>query len=359
MGESCPVLVSVVVPVYNTNPADLSKCMESLSREHDSRLEIIAVDDGSDERTARLLDDVAAGCRNTVRVIHQANGGQSAARNRGVTEASGEYIEFVDSDDYVDWDAQRRVLNVLERRKPDIMEINVTEVTAAGDVIHGGRGGDGGYREVSKEDLLIECSAMWRQLVRRDLILSSGLMMYEGIHIGEDLASIACWLLLAGTTARLDADLYHFVHHDSSVTHAPHPEMIMDTAQALDHIISVAKGRGLYERYRDEIEYLAIKHVLFAGTVRALDWQGVRSPAIAELSEYMRRTFPRWRSNRYYAAIASHQLKYRLVLGGHHRWYLAVHRVNHRLRDARDRISSALRGHTGCGRDAARTFGNE
>ena len=155
MTESIRPLVSVVVPVYNTKPDDLRSCFASLSQAKDARLEIIAVDDGSRAETAHLLDDIAAECSNTVHVIHKTNGGQSSARNRGIAEARGEYIEFVDSDDYVDWDAQQRVLETLTSHKPDILQINVVGMTEAGVYFWPPKHGDGEYREIDKLDRCI------------------------------------------------------------------------------------------------------------------------------------------------------------------------------------------------------------
>lgn len=339
--ETPAPLVSVVIPVYNTRPDDLRKCFASLSREHDERLEIIAVDDGSKPQTAELLDRMAAECINTVRVIHKTNGGQSSARNHGIDEARGEYIEFVDSDDYVDWDAQLRVLDALAEHKPDIMQINVVGMTEEGVYFWPPKHGDGGYRDADKRKVMMECAAMWAQLVRRELFVTSGIRLCEGIHIGEDFASILSLSVAAKSAAVLDVDLYYFIDHDSSITHVPHPEMLLDIAKAMDFVREHA-GDGL-ERYHDEIEYQAIKQVRYAGIVRALDWEGSRSAAIPQLIAYMEAHFPAWRDNPYYQREAAHQLKYRLLIGGHYTLYSMLHQGLHMLTWVRSALRKGLR----------------
>lgn len=332
MTESIRPLVSVVVPVYNTKPDDLRSCFASLSQAKDARLEIIAVDDGSRAETAHLLDDIAAECSNTVHVIHKTNGGQSSARNRGIAEARGEYIEFVDSDDYVDWDAQQRVLETLTSHKPDILQINVVGMTEAGVYFWPPKHGDGEYREIDKREIMTECAAMWAQLVKRELFETSGIVLCEGIHIGEDFASILSLATVARSTAVLDVDLYYFIDHDSSITHIPHPQMLLDITHAMDFVLEHV-GDDL-EKYHNEIEYQAIKQVRYAGVVRALDWEGIHSKVIPQLIEYMETHFPSWQRNPYYCQEAANQLKYRLLIGGHYRLYILLHQGLHALRNS-------------------------
>ena len=101
MGTDKP-LISVVVPVYKTE-AYLRQCVDSLLIQTYSHLEIILVDDGSPDGSGAVCDQYA---RRDARicVIHQKNGGVSAARNAGVQVATGQYIAFVDSDDWVEPD---------------------------------------------------------------------------------------------------------------------------------------------------------------------------------------------------------------------------------------------------------------
>ena len=94
--------ISVIIPAYNAE-RDLQRAVESVCAQTypSSLLEIIIVDDGSTDGTGRIADELAA-AHNHIRVIHQPNGGLSAARNAGILQSTGEYIGFVDSDDYID-----------------------------------------------------------------------------------------------------------------------------------------------------------------------------------------------------------------------------------------------------------------
>lgn len=92
-------LISIIIPVYNTEKY-LSKCVESVTTQTYQNLEIILVDDGSKEPAARLCDEIA-NSDSRIRVIHKKNGGLSSARNAGIDSALGDFITFLDSDDYV------------------------------------------------------------------------------------------------------------------------------------------------------------------------------------------------------------------------------------------------------------------
>ncbi len=94
-------LISVIVPVYNIMEY-LPRCVASLQAQTYSNLEILLVDDGSTDGTGKLCDELAEGDER-IRVFHKENGGSSSARNLGIANARGEYLGFVDSDDYVEY----------------------------------------------------------------------------------------------------------------------------------------------------------------------------------------------------------------------------------------------------------------
>lgn len=111
-------LISVVLPVYNVQKY-LKKCTESIIKQTHEELEIICVDDGSTDGSGKLLDDIAA-TDARFRVIHQANAGTMQVRSRAIAEAKGEYIAFIDSDDYVASDMLQKLLKAIETNGADI-----------------------------------------------------------------------------------------------------------------------------------------------------------------------------------------------------------------------------------------------
>lgn len=106
-------LISVILPVYNVEKY-LKQCVESIQAQTYSNLEIILVDDGSTDNSGKICDELANKDAR-IRVIHKVNGGTAVARNAGVDAANGEYVGFVDSDDYIYPDMYRRLYESIKK----------------------------------------------------------------------------------------------------------------------------------------------------------------------------------------------------------------------------------------------------
>ena len=116
-------LISVIVPVYKVEQY-LQKCVDSLINQTYKNLEIILVDDGSPDTCPQICDDYAKK-DNRIKVVHKENGGLSDARNAGMEVATGEYVSFIDSDDYVALDFFETLLSVIKAENSDIVECDL------------------------------------------------------------------------------------------------------------------------------------------------------------------------------------------------------------------------------------------
>ena len=115
------IKVSVILPVYNTEKY-LPECLDSIINQSLRDIEIICVDDGSTDSSLQILKEYAEKDKR-ISVIHKNNGGQGSARNVGLNHAKGEYITFVDSDDYITEDMIYYLLKFLEDNKLDVAMI--------------------------------------------------------------------------------------------------------------------------------------------------------------------------------------------------------------------------------------------
>lgn len=123
-------LISVIVPVYNVKEY-LPRCVASICAQTYRNLEIILVDDGSTDGTGRLCEELAA-TDERILVFHKENGGSSSARNLGIERARGNYLGFVDSDDFIEPDMYERLLRVLTEHNAPIAQIGRDEIDADG-----------------------------------------------------------------------------------------------------------------------------------------------------------------------------------------------------------------------------------
>lgn len=119
------LLVSVIVPIYNVEKY-LARCVDSIINQTYKNLEIILVDDGSPDNCPKMCDDYAKK-DSRIKVVHKKNGGLSDARNAGMAVATGEYISFIDSDDYISEDFFETLLNTMLKENSDIAECSVVK----------------------------------------------------------------------------------------------------------------------------------------------------------------------------------------------------------------------------------------
>ncbi|MBQ1820238.1 MAG: glycosyltransferase [Clostridia bacterium] len=223
--ERAKAKVSVIVPVYNT-AAFLPACAESLSGQTHADLELIFVDDGSTDGSGALLDAYAAD-DSRIRVIHQRNGGVSAARNAGIEAATGAYIGFVDSDDFVEPVYCEALLSAFSEH-PEI------GVSICNRFIHGhpnGRetGGAAGAGRVLAPDEAIRYMVsigksfegyLWNKLFKAELFheMQNGKPRFrldESLAICEDLL-LCTEIFASGQSAYYNGTpLYHYNYRES------------------------------------------------------------------------------------------------------------------------------------------------
>ncbi len=212
-------LISVIVPVYKVEQF-LPRCVDSLLHQTYTNLEIILVDDGSPDRCGEICEKYARE-DSRIRVIHKSNGGLSSARNAGIDIAIGEFITFVDSDDWVDTDCYEKLLALAHKYR-------VAFVCAGRYDVDGATGLEtiGLCPEVeeviSGEEMVSRIfhwhnldSAAWDKLYARSLFDD---IRYPENVIVEDLPVTYRLALRAGQCALGSFPFYHYYHRPGSIT---------------------------------------------------------------------------------------------------------------------------------------------
>lgn len=123
-------LISVIVPIYNIMDC-LPRCVESICKQTYTNLEIILVDDGSNDGTEKLVDELAEKDER-IRVFHKKNGGSSSARNLGIREAKGSYLGFVDSDDFIEPQMYEKLMDCIREKKVPMAQTSRDEIDEQG-----------------------------------------------------------------------------------------------------------------------------------------------------------------------------------------------------------------------------------
>lgn len=216
--------LSIIVPVYNVE-AFLSKCVDSLLAQDlpEDDFEIILVDDGSTDSSGALCDTLAAEHGN-IRVIHQQNRGLSGARNAGIPGASGDYVMFVDSDDFLCPNVLGTLVGLMESKALDILRFNYQNVNMDGAVFEPNK-----YvkpfvdysDEVCDGEMFLNerlgyaCYA-WQFLVKASILRQEGNGFKEGIYF-EDVEWTPRILLQARRVASTDTLVYNYLFRTGSI----------------------------------------------------------------------------------------------------------------------------------------------
>lgn len=211
--------ISVIVPVYKVEPY-LRKCLDSIVNQSCRNLEIILVDDGSPDNCGAICDEYASKDERII-VIHQENKGLSEARNAGLLVATGDYIGYVDSDDYIDSDMYEHLLHIAKKYDADISQCGVVfeEADKSWDeycppkAFHVETTENGMPQKAQK---WLSCT-VWNKLYKASTVKG---IVYDWVHCyGEDLAYNMMALGKAKTVAFSSLAKYHYIQRTGSICH--------------------------------------------------------------------------------------------------------------------------------------------
>lgn len=178
-------VISVIMPVYNV--ADyLPQAVESILSQDYDKLEVILIDDGSKDDSGAVCDHYAARDAR-VRVIHQENGGAAAAKNAGLRIASGEYLSFVDSDDFLEPNVYEYMVNLLKQEQADMIQFafrNIYRSRTEAFILHPGRTEVDTVSYLKRFPSDWTCALLWNKLYRRELF--DGIFFEEGHRIDDE-----------------------------------------------------------------------------------------------------------------------------------------------------------------------------
>ena len=229
--------ISVIVPVYNV-AAYLPQCLDSILGQDHEALEVILIDDGSRDASGAICDQYAAR-DSRIRVIHQKNGGAAAAKNAGLRMATGEYLSFVDSDDYLEPKVYGYMLEVLKSENADAAQFAFRDVyrqRSEDQVFCSGRSAVDGKAYLLRFPTDWTCALLWNKLYRRALF--DGIFFEEGHKIDDEYFTYQ-GIMNAGKVVSDDRIIYNYRRRASSVMLSPESQ----SQVVLDRIDAVVKRR--------------------------------------------------------------------------------------------------------------------
>ena len=280
--------VSVIVPVYNTEKY-LRKCLDSLVNQDFSDYEIVIVNDGSTDNSESIIKEYVSKY-DFIKSFTKENGGLSSARNYGIDKASGNYLAFVDSDDYVESNYLKELYESITKNKSDIAVCEFSYVYSDGNVIRSYSNLN--YTDDSLKKYLLTPPMAPIRLFKKELF--EKIKFKEGIYY-EDLELCPKLIKFAKKVSFVDLSLYNYLMRNSSIMHQKEfNKKLYDIYTVLD-----SNYDYLYKDYPMEIEYMFIIHLLRTATLRFLDYKEGRRE-ISKIVKIMKERFPNWKKNEYF-----------------------------------------------------------
>lgn len=251
--------ISIIVPVYNVG-LYLERCLCACVHQTLSDIEVIIVNDASTDESVEIINKYQNERPDLVKVIsNRENGGPGKARNQGIHAASGEYLCFIDADDYVDYDMCELMYSQCKKDSLDILYCER-------DIIDGEkRRFYGIYNswDFRQKEVLSNFHSACHMIIKREFVVDKQMYFPEGI-LHEDTSITPIWYLCAGKVGYLEKPYYHQVMRSSSITHNIGFSSAIDMIKACEILVINAERLGVYQQYKSALDCYVLKRMFGA-----------------------------------------------------------------------------------------------
>ena len=299
--------ISVIVPVYGVEKY-ISKCLNSLVNQTLNDIEIIVVNDGTKDNSQKIIDEYVKKYPDKVKSFIKENGGQGSARNYGLKQANGEYIGYVDSDDYVELDMYEKLYNKAINNNLDIAicgNYNVSEDYKNKKV-------DLEFikYEDNKINALLGKKAVWNKIYKKSIVEK---LEFRSKVWYEDFDFSIKAICSAKKIGYVNEPLYNYLLREGSTMNNSNVVRNLEILDAFNEIVKDKKYKGYY----DIIEFLAIDHIYISTIVRVINAKAddkVKRETINKLIDYMNTSFPKYKNNKYINTLSKNRkIIYKLI----------------------------------------------
>ena len=292
------MLISVIIPVYNVEKY-LKTCIDSVLTQDFKDYEIILVNDGSTDNSPIICDEYAEKY-DCVSVIHQKNKGLGGARNTGIDAARGEYLLFLDSDDFILPEAFSYLTNIMAGNNPDIVCFGRKNVLENGETDSFCYVWDSGEKVLSAKDYFmnyINNPFATNKLFKTNLFKDNGIY-FPDRRWYEDLETIPKVILYAKDVLITHKVLYGYLLRQDSIMHVKNADRNIEMLEAVEDVLDYYKKQQCFEEYYSELEYLCILHVLVLVTTRVASIDS-KHKLLTEFYDFVKCNFPDFHKNSY------------------------------------------------------------
>lgn len=284
--------VSVVVPIYNVEKY-IKKCLDSLVNQTLQEIQIILVNDGSTDESGNIAKEYASKYTNKIIYLEKENGGLSDARNFGMRYTEGEYIAFLDSDDYVENTMYEEMYNKALQENSDYVECDFLweypDKTKK----------DKRNSYNNKKEMLTNVRVVaWNKLIKREILEKNNISFPKGLRY-EDIEFTYKLIPYLNKVSYVDKEFVHYVQRNNSIANVQN-ERTAEVFTIFDNIIKYYQEKGFYEEYKEELEYSYSRILLCSSLKRICKIKDskTRKKLIEETFEKLYQQFPLWKENK-------------------------------------------------------------
>lgn len=282
--------ISVIIPVYNSQDF-LKKCLDSVLNQSLDNYEVIVIDDGSTDKSLEIIKSFSNKYSNLT-YKSKINEGQAVARNLGIETAKGEYVCFVDSDDYIDKYMLEKLYKKAISEKADIVVCDFFEEyknkTIPRKALYINA------ENIAKSYMVSMAGPCWK-IIKTSLFKNNSIKFLENC-IYEDLAIIPALALYTDKISYYNESLYHYIIREESTMQKKNYNKSMES---IFDVINFVYDKFKDKNYQAELEFLYINHLLYAGCGRFLQYKNTED-MILKIRNIMKEKFPKWRENIYF-----------------------------------------------------------
>ncbi len=252
--------ISIIVAAYNIEKY-IRRCLLSISEQSMKDIEIIVVNDGSTDNTLNIIEEIIKKDRR-IKLISQKNCGSIEARKTGLKYATGEYILFVDGDDWLEKDCLEKLYKEAKKDSYDIVMYNAFWVNKDKKKLMSTFD-----NKINRESDLLSylflgkiMPAIWAKLIKRSFICENNIQFPKDISYAEDLATVASLLINKPKVSFIEDSLYNYYQREDSIT-KKNDNRILEVDEAITFIENQLKSSLLYDKYKKEFEYMVYEHL--------------------------------------------------------------------------------------------------
>lgn len=298
--------ISIIVPVYNTEKY-LRKCLDSLVNQTLDNIDIIIVNDGSTDKSEEIINEYINKYNDKITYIKQENMGQARARNKALEYVKGEYLSFVDSDDFVNLDMYKIMYDKAKENDLDVVVCDFNMAYENGKILSRSN-----YKELSEDNVInyiLSIPGPCAKIYKSEIWKGNNIRFPEGI-IYEDLAIIPCIGAYISRVENINIPLYNYLQREASTMNfMRYSNKLENIFPALENMKKEFVKSGTYEKYKEEIEFIYIMHLLHSATLRFLNFdEGIAS--VYKIIDIIEKDYPNFRKNKYYK---KYSLKYKIL----------------------------------------------